>query len=127
MKEIIVTDKAPAAIGPYSQALKISGESMIFCSMQIPLDPNQDRIIGATAAEQLDQCLKNLQAILTASGAELKHVVKTTLYLINMADFMSVNETYGKYFTMDKPARAAIEISKLPKEAKVAIEAIAII
>lgn len=127
MKEIVATDKAPAAIGPYSQAIKISGETIIFCSMQIPLDPTQDRIIGATAAEQLEQCLKNLQAILTVAGAELKHVVKTTLYLINMADFVPVNETYGKYFTMDMPARAAVEISKLPKEAKVAIEAIAIV
>lgn len=127
MKEIIQTDQAPEAIGPYSQAIKVSGQCMVFCSMQIALDPAESRLVGASPAEQVDQCLKNLQAVLTASGAELKDVVKTIVYLTNMADFAAVNTTYGKYFTMDKPARGAIEVARLPKDAKVAIEAIAVI
>lgn len=127
MKEIIQTDLAPEAIGPYSQAIKVSGQTMVFCSMQIALDPKVSRLVGASAAEQTDQCLKNLQAVLTASGAELKHVVKTIVYLINMADFAAVNDIYGKYFTMDKPARGAVEVTRLPKDAKVGIEAIAVI
>jgi len=127
MKQIISTNKAPAAVGPYSQAIKVSGETMVFCSMQIPLDPAENRIVGSTAAEQIEQCLKNLQAVLAASGAELKHVVKATIYLINMADFAAVNETYARYFTMDQPARAAIEVTRLPKDAKIAIEAVAVL
>ncbi|HHI03163.1 MAG TPA: reactive intermediate/imine deaminase [candidate division Zixibacteria bacterium] len=127
MKEIIHTDQAPEAVGPYSQAIKVYGQTMVFCSMQIALDPKESRLVGAAAAEQADQCLKNLQAVLTASGAELKHVVKTIVYLTNMADFVAVNEIYGKYFTMDKPARGAVEVARLPKDAKVGIEAIAVI
>lgn len=127
MKEIIQTDHAPEAIGPYSQAIKVSGQTMVFCSMQIALDPDESRLVGASAAEQTEQCLKNLQAVLTASEAELKHVVKTVIYLTNMADFVAVNDTYGKYFTMDKPARGAVGVTRLPKDAKVGIEAIAVL
>ena len=127
MKELIETEQAPAAIGPYSQAIKVSGQTMIFCSMQIGLDPNEARLVGASSAEQAEQCLKNLQAVLTASGADLKHVVKTILYLTNMSDFTSINDVYGRYFTMDKPARGAVEVARLPKDAKVGIEAIAVI
>lgn len=127
MKEMIQTDQAPDAIGPYSQAIKVSGQTMIFCSMQIALDPKESRLVGASTAEQANQCLKNLQAVLTASGAELKHVVKTIVYLTNMADFAAVNDVYGQYFTMDKPARGAVEVARLPKDAKIGIEAIAVI
>jgi len=127
MKEIIQTDNAPAAVGPYSQAVKISGGNMIFCSGQIALDPESGKMVGSTAAEQMDQCLKNLQAVLAAAGAELKHVVKTNVYLVNMGDFVPVNDVYARYFTLDMPARAAIEVSRLPKDAKVEIEAVAII
>jgi 2-iminobutanoate/2-iminopropanoate deaminase len=127
MKEIIQTDQAPEAIGPYSQAIKVSGQTMIFCSMQIALSPAEGRLVGASAADQAEQCLKNLQAVLTASGAELKHVVKTIVYLTNMSDFAAINETYGRYFTMDKPARGAVEVARLPKDAKVGIEAIAVL
>jgi 2-iminobutanoate/2-iminopropanoate deaminase len=127
MKQIISTNKAPAAVGPYSQAIKVTGDTMIFCSMQIPLDSAENRIVGNTAAEQINQCLKNLQAVLTAAGAELKHVVKATIYLINMADFASINEVYARYFTMDKPARAALEVARLPKDVKVAVEAVAVL
>ena len=127
MKETIQTDQAPEAIGPYSQAIKISGQTLIFCSMQIALDPDGSKLVGTSSADQADQCLKNIQAVLTASGAELKHVVKTIVYLTNMSDFAAVNETYGRYFTMDKPARGAVEVNRLPKDAKVGIEAIAVI
>lgn len=127
MKEVIKTSGAPAAIGPYSQAIKIPCGTMIFCSGQIPLDPKEGKIIGITAAEQAEQVLKNIQAILLAAGAEMKHVVKTTIYLTSMNDFAAVNEVYGKYFTFDMPARATVEVSRLPKEVKVEIEAIAMV
>ncbi len=127
MKEIIKTDKAPAAVGPYSQAVKTSIGKMIFCSGQIPLDPKEGKIIGLTTAEQAEQALKNLQAVLIAAGAEMKHVVKTTIYLTNMNDFAAVNEVYAKYFTLDMPARATIEAARLPKDVKIQIEAIAVI
>lgn len=127
MKEVIKTSGAPAAIGPYSQAIKIPCGTMIFCSGQIPLDPKEGKIIGITAAEQAEQVLKNIQAILLAAGAEMKHVVKTTIYLTSMNDFAAVNEVYGKYFTFDMPARATIEVPRLPKDVKVEIEAIAMV
>ncbi|MEP0829434.1 MAG: RidA family protein [bacterium] len=127
MKEVIKTSGAPAAIGPYSQAIKIPCGTMIFCSGQIPLDPKEGKIIGITAAEQAEQVLKNIQAILLAAGAEMKHVVKTTIYLTSMNDFAAVNEVYGKYFTFDMPARATVEVPRLPKDVKVEIEAIAMV
>jgi 2-iminobutanoate/2-iminopropanoate deaminase len=100
---------------------------MIYCSGQIPLDPKEGKIIGITAAEQAEQVLKNVQAILLAAGAEMKHVVKTTIFLTSMNDFGAVNEVYGKYFTFDMPARATVEVSRLPKDVKVEIEAIAMV
>ncbi len=127
MKEVIKTSGAPAAIGPYSQAIKIPCGTMIFCSGQIPLDPKEGKIIGITAAEQAEQVLKNIQAILLAAGAEMKHVVKTTIFLTSMNDFAAVNEVYGKYFTFDMPARATVEVARLPKDVKVEIEAIAMV
>jgi 2-iminobutanoate/2-iminopropanoate deaminase len=127
VKEVIKTSGAPAAIGPYSQAIKIPCGTMIFCSGQIPLDPKEGKIIGITAAEQAEQVLKNIQAILLAAGAEMKHVVKTTIYLTSMNDFAAVNEVYGKYFTFDMPARATVEVPRLPKDVKVEIEAIAMV
>jgi 2-iminobutanoate/2-iminopropanoate deaminase len=127
MKEIIKTDNAPVALGPYSQAVKVSAGTMVFCSAQISLDSASGKLIGNAAAEQFEQCLKNLQAVLHASGAELKHVVRTTLFLTDMGYFVPVNEVYARYFTIDLPARVAIEVTRLPKDAKVAIDAIAII
>jgi len=127
MKEIIKTDHAPAAVGPYSQGIKTSCGTMIFCSGQIPLDPQSGKIIGATSAEQFEQCLKNLQAVLKAGGAELKNVVKTTVFLTNMGDFAAINEVYARYFTLELPARSAVEVSRLPKDVKIGIEAIAML
>lgn len=100
---------------------------MIFCSGQIPLDPKRGNIVGSGAAEQADQVLKNLKAVLEAAGASLKDVVKTTVYLANMDDFAAVNEVYAQYFTSDLPARAAIEVGRLPKDVKVEIDAIAVV
>ena len=127
MKEIISTDKAPKAVGPYSQAIKVTAGTMIFCSGQIPLDPESGKIIGTTAADQAEQVLKNLSVVLHEAGADLKHVVKANVYLTSMSDFQAVNEVYARYFTIELPARAAVEVSRLPKDVKVEIEAIAII
>ena len=129
MKEIIQTNDAPAAVGPYSQGIKVGlpgGGNMLFCSGQIPLDPETGKIIGNTAVEQADQCLKNLQAVLIAGGAELKDLVKVNVYLTSMSDFAGVNEVYAKYFTTLLPARAAVEVGRLPKDVKVEVEAVAI-
>jgi len=127
MKEIINTENAPAAVGPYSQAVKAQGGAMIFCSGQIPLDPKTGEIVGETAPEQAEQVIANLKAVLAEAGADLTKVVKTTVYLVDMNDFAAVNEVYAKHFTTDLPARAAIEISRLPKDVRVEIEAIAVI
>ncbi len=127
MKEIIKTSEAPAAVGPYSQAVKITCGQLLFCSGQIPLDPKSGRIVGDTAPEQAEQVLKNLMAVLKAAGAGMKDVVKATVYLANMDDFAAVNEVYAKYFTTELPARAAVQVARLPKDVLVEIEAIAAI
>ncbi len=127
MKEIIRTSQAPAAIGPYSQAVKVTCGTIIFCSGQIALDAQGGKIMGFTAGEQTEQALKNIQSILLAGGADMKNVVKTTIFLTNINDFAAVNDVYAKYFTMDMPARATVEVSRLPKEAKVMIEAVAVL
>jgi len=127
MKEIIKTLEAPAAVGPYSQAIKVTCGKMIFCSGQIPLDPKSGQIVGKTAPEQAEQVIKNLKAVLAVAGAQLSDVVKTTVYLTSMDDFAAVNGVYARHFTTDLPARAAIEVGRLPKDAKVEIEAIAVV
>ncbi|RKX26592.1 MAG: regulator, partial [Candidatus Zixiibacteriota bacterium] len=101
--------------------------NMLFCSGQIPLDPKSGKIIGKTAPEQAEQVIANLKAVLTAAGADLTNVVKTTVFLVDMNDFAAVNEVYAKHFTGDLPARAAIEVSRLPKDVRVEIQAIAVI
>lgn len=127
MNEAIKTDDAPAAIGPYSQAIKAKGGQFIFCSGQISLDPVTMRIVGDTAAEQCRQALKNLTAVLAAASANLSDVVKTTVYLADMNDFAAVNEVYGEFFPNDPPARAAIQAARLPKDVRVQIEAMAVV
>lgn len=127
MKEIISTDRAPAAIGPYSQAVKVSPGQIIFCSGQIPLDPKSMSVVGESAAEQSRQVMENLRELLASAGAEFKHVVKSTIYLTDMTDFGAVNEVYGSYFAEQPPARACVEVSRLPKDVKVEIEAIAVV
>jgi len=121
--KVISTEKAPAAIGPYSQAIR-SG-SMIFCSGQLPLDPASMAITGSNAAEQTVQVFKNMTAVLEAAGAKLENVVKTTVFLKNMGDFAAMNEVYAQSFGSHKPARSTIEVARLPKDALVEIECIA--
>ena len=127
MKEIIQTSEAPVAVGPYSQAVKITCGQLVFCSGQIPLDPKSGEIVGATALEQAEQVLKNLKAVLKAAGTGMENVVKATVFLANMDDFVSVNDVYAKYFTADLPARAAVQVARLPRDVLVEIEAIAAI
>ena len=124
MKKIIVSKKAPGAIGPYSQAV-LAG-NFLFISGQLPLDPASMEIVGTTAAEQAEQVFKNLKAILDEAGLGFDHVVKTTVLLKSIGDFAAVNEVYALQFAGDYPARAAYEVANLPKNALVEIEAIAV-
>ena len=127
MKEVIRATEAPVAIGPYSQAVKTTCVSMIFCSGQVALDPRSGEMVGSTAAEQAEQVLKNLKAVLAAAGAEFRNVVKTTVFLADMDDFAAVNEVYARHFTTDFPARATVQVGRLPVDAKVEIEAVAVL
>lgn len=124
-KEIINTSNAPSAIGPYSQGVKVG--NMLFVSGQIPVDPINNEI-PKTIEEQTKQSLENVKAILKEARIDLNSVVKTTVFLTDLNDFVKMNEVYAKYFDGEiKPARAAVEVSRLPKDVKVEIEAIAII
>lgn len=123
MKRIISTSDAPPAIGPYSQAVAASG--LVFVSGQIPLDASGKLVEGDIAA-QTEQVLKNLSVVLTAAGSSLAHVVKTTVYLKDMNDFPRMNEVYGRYFTAEQPARATVEVSRLPRDVKVEMDLIAL-
>lgn len=123
-KEVISTEKAPGAIGPYSQAIKAGG--MVFCSGQIPIDPATGEFVSDDVAEQTEQVFKNLIAVLEAAGSGLENVVKTTVFLADMNDFGAMNEVYGRYFTSNKPARATVQAARLPKDARVEIECIAL-
>lgn len=124
-KEIISTEKAPGAIGPYSQAIKANGN--VFVSGQIPIDPATGQFISDDVAEQTEQVLKNLSAVLEAAGTTLEGVVKTTVFLADMNDFAAMNEVYGRYFDSNKPARATVQAARLPRDAKVEIECIAVV
>ena len=121
--EFIHTSCAPEAIGPYSQAV-VSG-SWIFCSGQIALDPESGELSGESAAEQAERVLANLRAVLEAGGSALHGVVKTTVYLVDLADFAAVNEVYAAHFGDHRPARATVQVSMLPKGARVEIDAVA--
>lgn len=124
-KEIVATENAPGAIGPYSQAVK-AGE-FVFVSGQIPIDPATGNFVSEDVAGQTEQVFKNLSAILEAAGSNLKNVVKTTVFLADMNDFARMNEIYARYFTENYPARATVEAARLPKDARVEIEAIALL
>ena len=121
---IISTKNAPAAIGPYSQAIEANGT--LYISGQIPLDPETMTFVSDDVAEQTEQCLKNLKAILEHAGYSLENVVKCGIFLADMNDFASVNEVYSRYFNEHKPARACVEVARLPRDAKIEIEAIAV-
>jgi len=120
---IVVTQCAPKAIGPYSQAVVVDG--MVYTAGQIPLDPETGAIVGQTTPEQVEQVLKNLGAILKAAGSGLDLVVKTTVYLVDLADFPAMNEVYARYFPTHKPARSTVQAAALPRAVRVEIDAIA--
>ena len=124
MKKIISTSEAPAAIGPYSQAVR-SG-NFLFCSGQIPLDPKSGQIVSGDIGAQTRRVLDNIAAVLKAEGLTFESVVKTTIFLTNLGDFQSVNEIYGSYFKQQPPARSTVQVSALPKGANVEIEVIAV-
>jgi 2-iminobutanoate/2-iminopropanoate deaminase len=113
---------APAAIGPYSHAVRAAG--LLFCSGQIPLHPDSGELVGTTPADQARQCLRNLQAVCAAAGTSLADAVRMTVYLTDMAAFAAVNEVYGTFFEADPPARVAIGVASLPKGAQVEIDAV---
>ena len=123
MKKIISSSEAPAAIGPYSQAVR-SGR-FLFCSGQIPLDPKSGQIVTGDIATQTRRVLDNIGAILRIEGLTFDNVVKTTIFLTNLGDFQTVNEIYGSYFKKDPPARSTIQVSALPRGANLEIEVIA--
>ena len=122
-REAVSTDAAPAAIGPYSQAIRAG--SLLFVSGQIPLDPKTGAMVDGDIAAQTHRVFANLKAILEAAGASLDHVVRTTVYLADMNDFAKVNEIYGTYFSSPAPARATVQAARLPKDARVEIDVIA--
>jgi len=121
-REPVTAIGAPAAIGPYSHAVRASG--LLFCSGQLALDPASGELLGATPAEQTEQCLRNLQAVCAAAGASLADAVRMTLYLTDMDAFGAVNEVYGTFFEADPPARVAIGVAALPKGGQVEIDAV---
>ena len=124
MKEIIATEDAPRAIGPYSQAVRAG--NFVFASGQIPIDPATGEFVPGGIAEQTEQVLKNLTALFAAAGVGLNQIVKTTVFLADMDDFTAMNEVYGKFFNEAPPARATVQAARLPRDAKVEIEAIAV-
>lgn len=125
MIEVVATDKAPGAIGPYSQAIKANG--MVFCSGQIPIDPATGNFVSEEVAEQTEQVLKNLGEVLAAAGASFQTVVKTSVFLADMNDFAAMNEVYGRYFDSNKPARATVQAARLPRDCRVEIDCIAVV
>ena len=123
MKEIIATANAPAAIGPYSQAVRVNG--LLFLSGQIPLDPKTGAIVDGTIQAQTERVLENIKAVLEGAGLTLEHVIKTTVFLKNIGDFAQMNELYARYFTGNPPARSTIEVARLPRDVSIEIEVIA--
>jgi 2-iminobutanoate/2-iminopropanoate deaminase len=124
MKKVISTQDAPAAIGPYSQAIRTG--TMMFCSGQIPLDPKTGQIVSGGIDAQTTRVCENITAVLRAEGLSFADIVKTTIFLTDLGDFQTVNEIYGKYFSENPPARSTVQVAALPKGAKVEIEAIAV-
>ncbi len=124
MKQIVQSERAPQAIGPYSQAVIAGG--FVFASGQIPIDPQTGEFVAGGVAEQTEQVMRNLSAVLTAAGSNFAQVVKTTVYLADMSDFVAMNEVYGRYFPTEPPARATVQAARLPRDARVEIDVIAL-
>jgi len=125
MREVISTDGAPKAIGPYSQAIRAGG--LIFTSGQVAIDPATQQVVAGNVAAQTERVLKNLAAILEASGSSLEKVVRCTVFLKNMGDFAAMNEVYARYFKHAPPARSTVEVARLPKDVLVEIDAITLV
>ena len=125
MREVISTNDAPQAIGPYSQAIKANG--FVFASGQIAIDPATQQLIGGDVAAQTDRVLKNVSSILKAAGTGLEKVVRSTVFLKNMSEFPAMNEVYGRYFSASPPARSTVEAARLPKDVLVEIDVIALV
>ena len=123
MRDIVLTDKGPKPIGPYSQAIRANG--FLYVSGQVALDPKTGELVGNDVAQQTQRTLENVKGILEAAGSNLHHVVKTTVFLKDMNDFAAMNETYAKYFPSAPPARSTVQVARLPKDALVEIEVIA--
>jgi 2-iminobutanoate/2-iminopropanoate deaminase len=123
MKDIVLTDRAPKPIGPYSQAIRANG--FLYVSGQVALDPKTGELTGTDIQQQTRRTLENLKGILEAAGANLHHVVKATVFLKDMNDFAAMNEVYAKFFTLAPPARSTVQVARLPKDALVEIEMIA--
>jgi 2-iminobutanoate/2-iminopropanoate deaminase len=125
MREVISTPNAPKAIGPYSQAIRANG--FVFTSGQVAIDPTTQQIIEGDIAAQTDRVIKNLSGVLAAAGSSLDKVVRSTVFLKNMSEFAAMNEVYGKHFTGSPPARSTVEVARLPKDALVEIDVIALV
>jgi len=123
MRDIVLTDRGPKPIGPYSQAIKANG--FLYMSGQVALDPKTGEMVGATIAEQTERVMNNIKGIIEAAGSNLHHVVKTTVFLKDMNDFAAMNEVYARSFPTAPPARSTVQVSRLPKDALVEIEVIA--
>ena len=124
MRTVISTDRGPKAIGPYSQAIQANG--FLFISGQIPLDPKTNQLVEGDIRVQTERALENLKGILEAAGSSLGRVVKTTVFLKDMGEFAAMNEVYGRYFPSDPPARATVEVARLPRDVRVEIDLIAL-
>jgi len=124
MRDVIATDDAPKAIGPYSQAIRAGG--FVFTSGQVALDPATQQVVAGDVAAQTDRVLKNLTAVLEAAGSGLEKALRCTVFLKNMGDFAAMNEVYGRYFNQAPPARSTVEVSRLPKDVLVEIDVIAL-
>jgi len=124
-KTIVRTDKAPAAVGPYSQAVRVG--QMVYTAGQIPMDPTTGKVVTGDITAQAEQALRNVQAVLEAAGASLDHVVKTTVFLQDMNEFGEMNETYSRFFTHNPPARTTVEVAALPLGVRVEVEAVALV
>lgn len=125
MRKVVATKEAPDAVGPYSQAIIAPAGEMVFTAGQVALNPATMTLVGSTAAEQAEQVMKNLTAVLKASGCGFEDVVKTTIFILTMDDFAAVNQVYSRFFSESYPARSTVAVSQLPKEARVEIEMIA--
>jgi len=125
VKNVIATDRGPKAIGPYSQAIQANG--FLFVSGQIPLDPRSQQIVEGDITRQTERVLENLKGIVEAAGSSLGRVVKTTVFLKDLGDFAAMNEVYGRYFSANPPARATVEVARLPRDVRVEIELIALV